>query len=92
MLTNVIIDMQSVIDRHFTEMDKIEINLDRFGLYDYVVFGLMLALCSAVGLYYGCRSRIKANDSEDDDDDVAEYLVGGRNMSVVPVAISLVAR
>ena len=53
-----------------------------FGWVDYGVFGVMLSLSSAIGLYFGCVGEQSTE----------EYLLGGRNMKTIPIAISLVAR
>lgn len=68
-------------------IEDIKDDLHKFGTYDYVVFGLTLAICAVVGVYYAFWDKNKGNKNEED-----EYLVGGRNMSVFPVALSLVAR
>ncbi|XP_066991697.2 sodium-coupled monocarboxylate transporter 1 [Anabrus simplex] len=50
---------------------------------DYVMFAFMLAISALIGIYFGCfGSRQKS---------VAEYLLGGRNMNILPVATSLIA-
>ncbi|XP_077515840.1 putative sodium-dependent multivitamin transporter isoform X1 [Amblyomma americanum] len=54
-----------------------------FGAADYAVFTVMLLVSSLIGIYYrftGDRQRT-----------AREYLVANRNMSVVPVAFSLMA-
>lgn len=56
--------------------------LQRFGLADYVVFVSMLLVCALIGVYFGfCAGKVSE----------AEYLMGGRNMQTLPVALSLVA-
>lgn len=54
-----------------------------FSVWDYVVFGIMLFISAAIGVYYafaggGQRSR-------------EAFLMGGRSMSAFPVALSLTA-
>ncbi|XP_070612022.1 sodium-coupled monocarboxylate transporter 1-like [Erythrolamprus reginae] len=54
-----------------------------FSVWDYVVFGLMLLISAVIGIYYafaggGQRSR-------------EAFLMGGRSMSALPVALSLTA-
>lgn len=54
-----------------------------FGAADYAVFAVMLVVSSLIGIYYrftGDRQRT-----------AREYLVANKNMSVVPVAFSLMA-
>ncbi|XP_041975072.1 sodium-coupled monocarboxylate transporter 1-like isoform X2 [Aricia agestis] len=53
-----------------------------FSLIDYSVFVLMLIVCGGIGVYFGF---VKKNRSTQD------YLMGGRNMELVPVCFSLVA-
>lgn len=54
------------------------------GWVDIAVFACMLAVSTAIGVYFAYFVK-GANDSE------ADYLVGGRTMSMVPVALSLFA-
>lgn len=57
--------------------------MQRFGWSDYIMFMLMLGICLLVGMYYGfCKKSKTAQD----------YLIGGRTMSVTPIAMSLIAR
>lgn len=53
-------------------------------LAEYAAFGLMLGLTTVVGLYYGC-GKAKQNTIND-------YLLGGKEMSVFPITMSLIAR
>lgn len=57
--------------------------MQRFSWVDYVVFVFMLAISAVVGVYWGFMKKQSTQ---------ADYLLGGRNMQVVPVAMSLVAR
>lgn len=67
-------------------VDEVKVSLQKFGLYDYVVFVLMLAVCAMIGVYFGfLKKKAKKGDVE------ADYLVGGRQMSVIPVSLSLIA-
>ncbi|XP_054091956.1 sodium-coupled monocarboxylate transporter 1 [Zeugodacus cucurbitae] len=54
-----------------------------FGSVDYVVFVLMLAASAAVGIFFGFFSKSKNTTDE--------YLMGGKRMKIIPIAISLVA-
>jgi len=56
---------------------------NRFSAWDYVIFAVILAIASAIGLYYGCTGN-KQNST-------SEFLMAGRSMSVLPVALSLLA-
>ncbi|XP_071532377.1 sodium-coupled monocarboxylate transporter 1-like [Panulirus ornatus] len=53
----------------------------KFTVVDYVLFSLMLVASIGIGVYSAIKSRGKANTQE--------YLLGGRAMSPVPVALSL---
>lgn len=54
-----------------------------FNSADYIMFIVMMLLSAFIGVYYGC---IKKQDS------VSEYLHGGKNMSIFPIAMSLISR
>uniref|UniRef100_A0A8D2L086 Solute carrier family 5 member 8 n=1 Tax=Varanus komodoensis TaxID=61221 RepID=A0A8D2L086_VARKO len=54
-----------------------------FGTWDYVVFGAMLAISAVIGIYYAFAGGGQ-NTSKD-------FLMGGRSMTAVPVALSLTA-
>lgn len=55
-----------------------------FGPVDYIVFAIMLMVSAGIGVYFGFFSKSK-NTTE-------EYLMGGKKMKTLPIAISLVAR
>lgn len=65
-----------------SDIEDILSHLQSFSWPDYFVFISMFVLCIFIGIYFGF---LKKSKSEDD------YLVGGRNMSTFPVALSLVA-
>lgn len=52
---------------------------------DYAVFGLMLILSAAIGIFFAIRSRKRRSYLTSD------YLMAGRDMSCGPVALSLIA-
>lgn len=56
---------------------------NRFSAWDYVVFAIILAIASVIGLFYGCTGSKQSS--------TAEFLMAGRSMSVLPVALSLLA-
>lgn len=62
-----------------------KVNLDHltFSVADYVLFVGMLLVSTAIGIYFGIYKKQNT---------LAEYLLGGQNMKVFPVAISLAAR
>lgn len=63
---------------------KLMATLKLFNLVEYIVFFGMLAASALIGVYYGCRPN--------KDVTVDDYMLGGRKMSILPVAMSLVAR
>lgn len=65
-----------------------ELNLDmlpkyHFTVADYAIFGVMLLVSAATGLYHGLRGRKNLT--------TRKYLMGS-DMQVIPVAFSLIAR
>ncbi|KAF2901935.1 hypothetical protein ILUMI_04248 [Ignelater luminosus] len=54
-----------------------------FSWIDFTVFAIMLGLSALIGIYYGFCGKKQ--------DTANEYLLGGRNMKVFPVAMSLIA-
>ena len=67
-----------------------------FGIADYSVFVFMLVVCSCIGLFFGYQDHRKHNKkgrrtNASDNEQALDYLVGGRNMKVLPVAMSLIA-
>jgi sodium-coupled monocarboxylate transporter 8/12 len=77
--------------------DDVIKSLQQFGLLDYAIFALMLVISSLIGVYFGCQDRLKSKKyrlnrlNTNNGSEVLEYLVGGRNLQVLPVAISLIA-
>lgn len=55
-----------------------------FTAIDYAVFGALLLLSVSIGIYFGFFDGTEQTTEE--------YLLGGRKMKTIPVAISLVAR
>lgn len=69
-------------------VDDVKISLQKFGMPDYIVFVMMLISCSLIGIYFGfIQKKSKKSPGEESD-----YLVGGRQMQVVPITMSLIAR
>lgn len=62
---------------------NITINPSFFGATDYTVFVLTLSISAAIGVYFGFIKK-SAGSAE-------EYLLGGRQMKTLPIAISLIA-
>jgi Na+/proline symporter len=55
-----------------------------FGWLDFCFFILMLVLSTLIGVYFGFWGK--------KEDSPHEYLLAGKTMSTLPVAVSLVAR
>jgi hypothetical protein len=55
-----------------------------FSWYDYILFSVMLVFSALIGIYFGCFGSKQSTANE--------YLMGGKTMKVIPIAISLVAR
>lgn len=55
-----------------------------FSNVDYVLFATMMLLSLLIGLYYGFFAKRKQNTT-------LEYLLGSKNLKVIPTAISLTA-
>lgn len=56
----------------------------KFNWIEYTTFGSLLSVSALIGIYYGC---IKGNQNT-----VMEYMLGGKRMSIFPIAMSLIAR
>lgn len=70
-------------------LDDVKISMQRFGWPDYLVFLLMLISCSMIGIYFGfIEKKSKKGKSAEESD----YLVGGRQMKMIPISMSLIAR
>lgn len=65
------------------DVEEVRKTYQHFSLIDYSVFVFMLLICVLVGVYFGL---VKKQTSAQD------YLMGGRNMKLIPVCFSLVAR
>lgn len=70
-------------------LDDVKISMQKFGMPDYFVFALMLVICVLIGVYFGFIEKKPAKKSVDEESD---YLVGGRQMKVIPITMSLIAR
>eukprot|EP00795_Rhopilema_esculentum_P011646 gene11646-21891_t len=51
-------------------------------VWDYVIFGVMLASSSIIGIYYGCKAKGRSTK---------EYLIAGGSMHWFPISMSLLA-
>uniref|UniRef100_A0A8C8SVP6 Solute carrier family 5 member 8 n=1 Tax=Pelusios castaneus TaxID=367368 RepID=A0A8C8SVP6_9SAUR len=57
--------------------------IGHFTVWDYVVFGAMLLISAAIGVYYAFAGGGQQTSKD--------FLMGGRSMSALPVALSLTA-
>uniref|UniRef100_A0A336KXY7 CSON013148 protein n=1 Tax=Culicoides sonorensis TaxID=179676 RepID=A0A336KXY7_CULSO len=75
-------------------LEQIKTQLQRFGVPDYIVFMIMLIGCVAIGVYFGFIEKKPKPQKDKSARRLEEdnYLVGGRNMKIFPVAMSLIAR
>lgn len=55
-----------------------------FGWIDYGLFIALLGISTLIGIYYGFFSKHKQNN-------ISEYILGGRSMKILPVATSMIA-
>ncbi|XP_067415189.1 sodium-coupled monocarboxylate transporter 1 [Emydura macquarii macquarii] len=58
-------------------------SIGHFTVWDYVVFGAMLLISAAIGVYYAFAGGGQQTSKD--------FLMGGRSMSALPVALSLTA-
>nr|XP_021207738.1 sodium-coupled monocarboxylate transporter 1 isoform X3 [Bombyx mori] len=69
-------------DNFKSDVADVRFSLQRFTYVDYAVFIMMLTICGLIGIYFGFVNKQKSTQ---------DYLMGGRNMKLVPVCFSLVA-
>lgn len=77
-----------------SNVDEVRKSLQRFGVIDYVVFIVMLTSCALIGVYFAYKMGRKARKelSATSGDAEKDYLVGGRNMKLFPITMSLISR
>lgn len=69
-------------------LDDVKVSMQKFGVPDYLAFALMLVVCALIGVYFGFIEKKPAKKCDEESD----YLVGGRQMKVIPITMSLIAR
>ena len=57
-------------------------NLRMFGWVDYLIFSLTLLVSALVGVYHALKETPSTS----------EYLLGGKKVAMVPIALSMSAR
>lgn len=69
------------------------IGVKHFGWSDYAVFAVMLIICMLIGVYFAWKDYQKRNARKGArrGSEALNYLVGGRKMKTIPVAMSLIA-
>lgn len=68
-------------------MDEFDSPTTQFTLIDYVVFVLMLSICTIIGLFFGYREHVKRktpSSEEEEEQGAVEYLLGGKKIHVIP--------
>ncbi|KAM9190899.1 sodium-coupled monocarboxylate transporter 2 [Mergus octosetaceus] len=55
--------------------------INKFAVWDYVVFALLFLVCASIGVFFAIKGRKKKTSKE--------FLVGGKQMSYGPIAFSL---
>lgn len=55
-----------------------------FSWFDYGLFVSLLGISTLIGIFYGFFSKHKQNN-------ISEYILGGRSMKILPVATSMIA-
>lgn len=55
--------------------------INKFVVWDYVVFALLFLVCASIGVFFAIKGRKKKTSKE--------FLVGGKQMSYGPIAFSL---
>lgn len=55
-----------------------------FSWYDYLIFVVMMGMSIVIGIYFGCFGTKQES--------IEEYLVGKKQMTVIPTAVSLISR
>lgn len=79
-LTSIVLDSNKLINEHGEEKQFVF----HFSWLDYGLFVLLLGVSTMIGVYYGFFSKHKQNNTN-------EYILGGRSMAILPVAISIIA-
>lgn len=60
-----------------------DVEVTNFSTWDYVVFSIILGISACIGLFYACTGGKQKSTTE--------FLLAGRSMSSLPVALSVLA-
>ncbi|KAH8287369.1 hypothetical protein KR054_006231 [Drosophila jambulina] len=78
-------------------VEELRASLQSFGWLDYLVFCLMLAICAVIGVHFclqlrrESRKQKELHGAEEAATSAASYLVGGRQMKIFPITMSLIS-
>ncbi|SPP78364.1 sodium-coupled monocarboxylate transporter 1 [Drosophila guanche] len=78
-------------------VEELRASLQSFGWPDYLVFCMMLAICAVIGIYFclqlrrESRKQRSSGGAEEAAASAASYLVGGRQMKIFPITMSLIS-
>ncbi len=75
-------------ERHIDRFQRRTVHDRKMNFLDYGVFLLALLLSTGIGLYYAWKAKTQVKPGIGNSE-TAEFLVGGRNMPVFPVALSV---
>lgn len=87
-----------MINQTIITVEELSASLKHFNLFDYAACMLMLVICGGIGVYFGFleKKNLKSKGNEKnirryESTEELDYLVGGRKMKTLPIAISLIA-
>ncbi len=92
MLTNVFISKHFGCLKRFVFQNFVQKTLQNMELHiaDYIIFVLALLLSAGVGIYYAIKPKIMRNSAHNTGiSETNEFLMGGRKMPIIPVALSV---
>lgn len=72
-------------------VEELSASLQHFEWLDYVVFIFVLLICIGIGIYFGFMEKYHQKRRKKKGSEALNYLVGGRKMQVIPIALSLIA-
>lgn len=78
------------VTQKMVTVDELSKSMQGFITIDCTIFVVMLLSCSAIGIYFGMKGKQKKHTGRRGSAE-QDYLMGGRNMKIFPVAMSLVS-